>query len=109
MVDSLATCPNLLTYTLVTSDTLGELNKINDDFVYPSWLLYAQQCSIETSLRSGQAGAHHFHISCQLCLHPIEEVKISSDRDYSPVPDWASIVKDLGYTPDQDKGVSENS
>ncbi len=45
-----ATSPNLLTYAMVTTDTLGEINRVNHDFIYQSLLLYSQQVSIERAL-----------------------------------------------------------
>jgi mRNA capping enzyme len=42
-----ATSPNLLTYVMVTSDTLGDINKENHDFVNQSLLLCSQQTAIE--------------------------------------------------------------
>jgi mRNA capping enzyme len=45
-----ATSPNLLTYVMVTTDTLGELTRVNHDFIYQSLLLFSQQASIERSI-----------------------------------------------------------
>lgn len=96
------TSPNLLTYVLVTSDTLGEINRSNYDFVYQSLLLYAQQISIEKSLSQNSAETTHCHIKCLECLRPLEEVTIESTSVYNPSPGWCESITRMGYCSDQD-------
>jgi hypothetical protein len=55
----IATSPNMLTCVMVTSDTLGEINKQIHDFVYQSLLLYAQQTSIERCLTRSKVETAH--------------------------------------------------
>jgi mRNA capping enzyme len=92
-----ATSPNLLTYVMVTTDTLGELNRVNHDFIYQSLLLFSQQASIERSITLKTSETCHFHISCSACLRMIYDVNIESGSIYQPVKDWAEVIHKMGY------------
>jgi hypothetical protein len=74
----IVTSPNLLTYAMVTTDTLGDINRVNHDFIY----------QLETC---------HFHISCETCLRIIDDVNIESGSVYQPVKDWAEVINKMGY------------
>ncbi len=91
------TSPNLLTYTMVTTDTLGEINRVNHDFIYQSLLLYSQQVSIERALCLKTSEMCHFQISCATCLRVIDDVHIESGSVYQPVKNWAEVINEMGY------------
>jgi mRNA capping enzyme len=91
------TSPNLLTYVMVTTDTLGELNRVNHDFIYQSLLLLIQQASIERSITLKTSGTCHFHIYCSACLRMIDDVNIESGSIYQPVKDWVEVINKMGY------------
>ncbi len=91
--------PNLLSYVFVTSDTLGELNLINHDFMYQSLLLYSQISSIETNILSTETYFHHFHIDCSKCIREIDNITIDSTLVYEP-HDVSDIVSRMsGFQP----------
>ncbi|APG78850.1 RNA-dependent RNA polymerase [Xinzhou dimarhabdovirus virus 1] len=86
--------PNLLMYTFVTSDTLGDLNLTNHDFMYQSMLLYCQLVSVERNIYNKTSNYHHFHISCKLCVRELNEVVLNSSYTYIP-PDSFHILKEM--------------
>jgi len=92
-----ATSPNLLTYVMVTTDTLGTINRINHDFIYQSLLLYSQQASIERAIQLNTSETCHFHISCRTCLRVIDDVNVESGVVYRPVKDWSEVINKMGY------------
>lgn len=78
--------PNLLSYTFVTSDTLGEMNIINHDFMYQSLLVYSQLVSILQNLLQHCCVSHHFHVRCSSCIREIEDINVDSSLIYDPTP-----------------------
>ncbi|APG78857.1 RNA-dependent RNA polymerase [Xinzhou nematode virus 4] len=76
--------PNLLTYTFVTSDTLGTLNLVNHDFMYQSLLLYSQHCAVERSGKLQYSTGFHLHISCDQCIRQVEDFVLESEFEYQP-------------------------
>ncbi|APG78847.1 RNA-dependent RNA polymerase [Xingshan nematode virus 4] len=81
--------PNLICYTFVTSDTFGDLNSKNHDFMYQSLLLFAQLNSTMINLFQRSSRSHHFHIQCRHCVREIPDIKLESSIVYQP-----RLVKD---------------
>jgi hypothetical protein len=92
-----ATSPNLLTYVIITTNTLGEINRTNHNFIYQSLLLLRQQAAIERSITMLSSKTYHFHISCKTCLRVIDDVNIEASSTYMPVKDWAEVINKMGY------------
>jgi mRNA capping enzyme len=90
-----ATSPNLLTYVIITTNTLGEINRTNHNFIYQSLLLL--QAAIERSITTLSSETYHFHISCKTCLWVIEDVNIEASSTYMPVKDWAEVINKMDY------------
>lgn len=76
--------PNLLAYTFVTSDTLGEMNTVNHDFMYQSLLIYSQIVSVVHNVLQHTSISHHFHIKCPQCVREIADINLESDLIYTP-------------------------
>nr|WAD86856.1 polymerase [Bimbo virus] len=80
-----AVSPTSLSRMFTTTDTLGEINSINYDFMYQSAIIFMQ------SILSRPPGylllgkhVYHSHINCVDCLREIEEITLESEIIYEP-------------------------
>uniref|UniRef100_A0AAN0LJ79 Replicase n=1 Tax=Lobos virus TaxID=3139875 RepID=A0AAN0LJ79_9VIRU len=91
--------PTPLTHLVVTADTMTTLSEMNYDFMFQSSLVYAETVSVERNRRQEVPSiAHHFHLSCDCCIRPIYDVKLSSQHTYHP-PDRSIIIRNMCGTP----------
>ncbi|UAU42902.1 polymerase [Burg el Arab virus] len=86
--------PTTLTRLFTTTDTLGEINKVNYDFMYQSAIIFSQ------TLLSKPKGfffvgkrIYHSHINCRDCLREIQEINIESEFIFEPESMKDLIVK----------------
>ncbi|AJR16768.1 RNA polymerase [Zahedan rhabdovirus] len=69
---------NFLMYTTVTTDTMGDINEENYDFMYQSLLIWASVISTLRTNPYSETDTTHFHIRDKLCLRVIEEEILES-------------------------------
>ncbi|AJR28474.1 polymerase [New Minto virus] len=81
-----------LMYVAVTTDSLGEINQANHDFMYQSLICWAGVVSTlrDNSLRLSDTT--HFHIRDPQCVREITEDKLSVDTEFR-FPDVSASVK----------------
>ncbi|UAU42909.1 polymerase [Matariya virus] len=96
-----AISPTTLTRLFTTTDTLGNINKTNYDFMYQSAIIFMQ------TLLSRPLGyilqgkrVYHSHIKCTDCLREITEIEIESEFEFKPESMRDLIVK---WIPDLDE------
>lgn len=67
----------------------------NHDFMYQSSLIFAETANIERSLRTqGQSYSHNFHNSCECCIRPIYDIKLTGSFTYHS-PDRSNFIKSM--------------
>ncbi|AJR28336.1 polymerase [Muir Springs virus] len=83
---------NNLTYVTVTTDSLGDINSENYDFMYQSILCW---CGVLSSLPSNinrECETTHFHLRCDGCFRTVEEEILDAPSIY-PFPNVQSSVR----------------
>nr|ACZ81407.1 RNA polymerase [Moussa virus] len=73
---------NNLMYIAVTTDSLGEINGENYDFMYQSLLCWAGILATLPTNLLVCSDTTHFHIKCDQCLRKIEDEKVSAPTEY---------------------------
>uniref|UniRef100_A0AB38Z1Q4 Replicase n=1 Tax=Corixo rhabdovirus 2 TaxID=3078403 RepID=A0AB38Z1Q4_9RHAB len=87
-----AISPNLLTFMIVTTDTLRQTSQQNYDFLYQALILYAQ-VSAAVAHRFSDAGCtYHFHLACLDCLREIDDIQLNATSVY-PFQDVSKILE----------------
>ncbi|AJR28270.1 polymerase [Garba virus] len=95
-----AISPTTLTRLFTTTDTLGNINKTNYDFMYQSAII-----SMQTLLSKPQGyticgkRVYHSHIKCKECLREISEIEIDAEFEFKPESMRDLIIK---WIPDLD-------
>nr|QMP82265.1 RNA-dependent RNA polymerase [Hymenopteran rhabdo-related virus OKIAV8] len=87
-----AQSPIKLTRMVTTTDTLGEINEINYDFMYQSLIIYSQITSGEVQDHDPNPSVLHFHLNCLQCVRPIEEVNLYSPEVYVHPPVYDKLM-----------------
>ncbi|KAL4707079.1 hypothetical protein ACJJTC_011405 [Scirpophaga incertulas] len=82
----IAQAPLSGTWMLETTDTMNALGTINYDFLYQAQLLYSQMTIGEVHQGLPTTTMYHFHLDCEQCLRPIEDVVLDSDYIYRHPP-----------------------
>ncbi|QBQ65046.1 polymerase [Xinjiang tick rhabdovirus] len=85
---------NNLMYVTVTTDSLGELNEHNHDFMYQSVICWAGIVSTLPGNRYGETDVTHFHIADPKCIRQIEEHVLESPSIF-PFPDKSKQIKKM--------------
>ncbi|AJR28545.1 polymerase [Bahia Grande virus] len=83
---------NNLTYVTVTTDSLGNINSENYDFMYQSILCW---CGVLSSLATNRYRDHettHFHLKCNDCFRLVKEEILEAPSVY-PFPNVRSSVR----------------
>ncbi|AJR28409.1 polymerase [Chaco virus] len=84
--------PVASSYMITTTDTMGEIAKINCDFMYQASILFCQFLTYERYKNTHDHMTVHHHIKCTLCIREIEEVEITSPREII-LPDVSETIK----------------
>ncbi|AHL66985.1 polymerase [Long Island tick rhabdovirus] len=81
-----------LMYVAVTTDSLGDLNKDNHDFMYQSVICWAGVLATLKGNKYLMRDTTHFHIKDPKCLRVISEEKLTVPTEYK-FPDVSESVK----------------
>ncbi|AJR28438.1 polymerase [Sena Madureira virus] len=84
--------PVLSSHMITTTDTMGEIAKINCDFMYQASMLYCQFLTYERYKNCENHITVHHHIRCKGCIREIEEVEITAAREIV-LPDVSDTIK----------------
>ncbi|ABV03821.1 polymerase [Lyssavirus caucasicus] len=75
-------CPNLLSHISVSTDTMSDLTQdgSNFDFMFQPLMLYSQTWTSEIVQRDLRLRdtTYHWHLRCQRCIRPIEDITLDS-------------------------------
>ncbi|YP_142354.1 L protein [Lyssavirus mokola] len=90
-----AVCPNLLSHISVSTDTMSDLTQdgTNFDFMFQPLMLYAQTWTSELVQKDFRLAdsTFHWHLRCQKCIRPIEEVTLDAPQLFD-FPDISSRI-----------------
>ncbi|ABZ81161.1 polymerase [Lyssavirus lagos] len=79
-------CPNLLSHISVSTDTMSDLTQdgTNFDFMFQPLMLYAQTWTSELVQKDVRLkdSTFHWHLRCQKCIRPIEEVSLEAPQSF---------------------------
>ncbi|AJR28510.1 polymerase [Sawgrass virus] len=81
-----------LMYVAVTTDSLGDLNKENHDFMYQSVICWAGVLATLQNNQHLSRDTTHFHIRDEGCIRTINEERLTAPTEYR-FPDVSSAVK----------------
>ncbi|AJR28499.1 polymerase [Rochambeau virus] len=76
-----ASSPELPSWIVMTSDTLGSLNETNHDFMYQSLFIYFQAL-LMVDVETSAPGIWHCHIKCRSCIREIPELFLESEYPF---------------------------
>jgi len=71
---------NRLAYCFTTTDYLGDINKINHDFMYQASILWSSIISMTQEGLERMSDADSFEVSCPSCLRTIDDITLDSHR-----------------------------
>lgn len=77
-----ACSPAKLSHMTTTTDTLGEINEDNHDFMYQAMIIYSQITVGELHDQKRIQGVYHHHIKCTSCVRPIGNPKLDAPDIY---------------------------
>ncbi|AJG39196.1 RNA-dependent RNA polymerase [Wuhan Insect virus 7] len=77
-----AQSPAKLTRMVTTTDTMGEINEVNYDFMYQSLILFSQITVGECHEDNPTQGVYHLHFNCEDCIREIQNPTLSCDEVY---------------------------
>ncbi|AFR23540.1 polymerase [Adelaide River virus] len=79
-----ANSPVLLSWCIVTTDTMLGLNDKNYDFMYQTLIIFSQIHHLTNSIFVRANNLSHYHIQCGKCLREIEEIWLDCKWEYQP-------------------------
>lgn len=89
-----AQSPAPLTWMLVSSDTMIDLDK-NYDFMYQGLFCYAQITATTKYWRSKDEVTIHFHVKCHKCIREIDDnIQLQAENEYA-FRDYSSVLEKL--------------
>lgn len=87
----IAQSPYCGSWMIETTDTMSEIGDRNYDFLFQAILLYGQITIGEYHYRNSSTGYYHFHILCQSCLRPVDDIELESAYEYFHPDVWETL------------------
>nr|CAG9163313.1 MAG: RdRp L [Obodhiang virus] len=88
-----ANSPVLLSWCIVTTDTMMGLNDKNYDFMHQTLIIYGQIHHLTNSIFIKENNLSHYHFKCLKCLREIEDVWVDCKWEYQPRPVHSILEK----------------